>query len=204
MSSYGIPHGSTSNSNCSTCSKISYDQEMQQLRDAAKSIPWHLHLQNARSYGQILLEHATSGFILWAALVISISLFSFRFLLFFSTGMLLGRTGGGRHQTVALPIIKSQNTEIPREGMTARKLVRSLPSYRLALRYTSHHLDHFTFGSSLSHLSLDHSSSGHSISGHSLFGHASPDTTVADSSTPLRFVHPPLTRTPRCSEAYLH
>nr|GEY92547.1 hypothetical protein [Tanacetum cinerariifolium] len=30
-----------------------------------------------------------------------------------------------------------------------------------------------------------------------------PDTTDADSSTPWRFVHPPLARTPRCSEAYL-
>ncbi|GKA79678.1 hypothetical protein Tco_0786274 [Tanacetum coccineum] len=29
------------------------------------------------------------------------------------------------------------------------------------------------------------------------------DTTVADSSTPLRFVYPSLARTPRCSEAYL-
>ncbi|GJV16946.1 hypothetical protein Tco_1362269 [Tanacetum coccineum] len=36
MSSYSIPHGSTSNSNCSTCSKISYDREMQQLRGAAE------------------------------------------------------------------------------------------------------------------------------------------------------------------------
>ncbi|GJV57479.1 hypothetical protein Tco_1458484 [Tanacetum coccineum] len=31
MSSYSIPHGSTSSSSCSTCSKISYDREMQQL-----------------------------------------------------------------------------------------------------------------------------------------------------------------------------
>nr|GFA77406.1 hypothetical protein [Tanacetum cinerariifolium] len=75
---------------------------------------------------------------------------------------------------------------------------------RLELRYTSHHLDHFTFGSSLSHSSSNHSSSGHSISGHSLSRHASPDTIVADSSTPRRFVHPSLARTLRCSEAYLH
>nr|GEW44492.1 hypothetical protein [Tanacetum cinerariifolium] len=53
------------------------------------------------------------------------------------------------------------------------------------------------------HSSSDHSSSGHSISGHSLPEHASPDTIIADSSTPLRFVHPPLSRTPRCSKAYL-
>ncbi|GKB37602.1 hypothetical protein Tco_0882544, partial [Tanacetum coccineum] len=45
--------------------------------------------------------------------------------------------------------------------------------------------------------------SRHFILGHSLTGHASPDSTIADSSTPPRFVHPPLTRTPRCSEAYL-
>ncbi|GJW54240.1 hypothetical protein Tco_0098325, partial [Tanacetum coccineum] len=91
----------------------------------------------------------------------------------------------------------------PCRALTARKSVRPLPSHRLALRYTSHHLDRFTSGSSSGHSSSDHSSSGHSISGHSLSGHASPDTTVADSSTPPRFVYPPLARTPRCSEAYL-
>ncbi|GJW47147.1 hypothetical protein Tco_0078793 [Tanacetum coccineum] len=88
-------------------------------------------------------------------------------------------------------------------ALTARKLVRPLPSHRLALRYTSHHLDRFTSGSSSGHSSSDHSSSGNSILGHSLSGHASPDTTVADSSTPPRFVYPPLARTPQCSEAYL-
>ncbi|GKB33911.1 hypothetical protein Tco_0873312 [Tanacetum coccineum] len=62
---------------------------------------------------------------------------------------------------------------------------------------------HFTSGSSSGHSSSDHSSSGHSISGHSFSGHASPDTTIADSFTPPRFVYPPLARTPRCSEAYL-
>ncbi|GKF66423.1 hypothetical protein Tco_0192940, partial [Tanacetum coccineum] len=92
----------------------------------------------------------------------------------------------------------------PCRALTARKSVRPLPSHRLALMYTSHHLDRFTSGSSSSHSSSDHSSSGHSISGHSLPGHSPPDTTVANSSTPLRFVHPPLARTPRCSEAYLH
>ncbi|GKB28036.1 hypothetical protein Tco_0867437 [Tanacetum coccineum] len=88
------------------------------------------------------------------------------------------------------------------EALIVRKSVRPLPSHRLALRYTSHHLDRFTFGSSLSHSSSDHSSSRHSILGHSLFGHASLDTTIADSSTPPRFVHLPLARTPRC-RAYL-
>ncbi|GJT45299.1 hypothetical protein Tco_0954014 [Tanacetum coccineum] len=93
---------------------------------------------------------------------------------------------------------------IHRRALTARKSVRPLSSHRLALRYTSHHLDRFTFGSSSSHSSSDHSSSGHSISSHSLSGHASPGITVSDSSTPPRFVHPPLARTPQCSEAYLH
>ncbi|GJS88249.1 hypothetical protein Tco_0770885 [Tanacetum coccineum] len=91
----------------------------------------------------------------------------------------------------------------PCRALIARKSVRPLSSHRLALRYTSHHLDHFTSGSSLSHSSLDHSSSGHSISGHSLPGHSSPDTTIADSSTPPRFVYLPVARTPQCSEAYL-
>nr|GEU81448.1 putative reverse transcriptase domain-containing protein [Tanacetum cinerariifolium] len=72
-----------------------------------------------------------------------------------------------------------------------------------ALRYTSHHLDHFTSGSSSSHSSSDHSSYGHCSSGHSLSEHTLPDTTDANSSTPPRFVHPPLARTPQCSEAYL-
>ncbi|GKA03284.1 hypothetical protein Tco_0676065 [Tanacetum coccineum] len=89
------------------------------------------------------------------------------------------------------------------EALTARKPVRPLPSHHLALRYTSHHLDRFTFGSSSSHSSSDHSLSGHSISGHSLSRHASPDTTVADSSKPPRIVHPPLARIPQCNKAYL-
>ncbi|GJS27682.1 hypothetical protein Tco_0488302 [Tanacetum coccineum] len=92
----------------------------------------------------------------------------------------------------------------PCRALTARKSVRPLPSHRLALRYTSHHLDHFTSGSSSGHSSSDHSSSRHSISGHFLSRHSPPNTTVADSSTPPRFVYPPLARTPRCSEAYRH
>ncbi|GKD73919.1 hypothetical protein Tco_1332201 [Tanacetum coccineum] len=51
------------------------------------------------------------------------------------------------------------------------------------------------------HSSSDHSSSGHSILGHSLSRHASPDTTVADSSTPPRIVHPPLARTLRSGDS---
>ncbi|GKF16005.1 hypothetical protein Tco_0057467 [Tanacetum coccineum] len=91
----------------------------------------------------------------------------------------------------------------PCRALTTRKSVRPLHSHRLALRYTSHYLHCFTSGSSSSHSSSDHSSSGHSISGHSLSGHTPPDTTNADSSTPPRFVHPSLARTPRCGEAYL-
>ncbi|GJY74747.1 hypothetical protein Tco_0479178 [Tanacetum coccineum] len=49
-------------------------------------------------------------------------------------------------------------------------------------------MDRFTSGSSSSHLSSDHSSSGHSILGHSLPGRSSPNPTIADSSTPLRFL----------------
>nr|GEW51540.1 reverse transcriptase domain-containing protein [Tanacetum cinerariifolium] len=89
----------------------------------------------------------------------------------------------------------------PCKTLTVRKSVRPLPSHRLALRYTSHHLDHFTSGSSLSHSSSDHSSSRHSSLGHSLSRHTPLDTTVADSSTPLRFVHPPLAKTLRYSKA---
>ncbi|GJX08826.1 hypothetical protein Tco_0196758 [Tanacetum coccineum] len=39
--------------------------------------------------------------------------------------------------------------------------------------------------------------------GQSLSGHTPPDTTDADSSTPQRFVHPSLVRTPWCSKSYL-
>nr|GEW25725.1 hypothetical protein [Tanacetum cinerariifolium] len=54
------------------------------------------------------------------------------------------------------------------------------------------------------HSSSDRLSSGNSILGHSLPGHATPDTIDTDSSTPSRFVHPSLARTPLCSEAYLY
>ncbi|GJW66645.1 putative reverse transcriptase domain-containing protein [Tanacetum coccineum] len=81
----------------------------------------------------------------------------------------------------------------PCRALTVRKSVRPLPSHRLALRYTSHHFDHFT----------SESSSSHSSSDHSLSRHTPPDTIDADSSTPQRFVHRSLARTPQCSEAYL-
>nr|GFC13364.1 hypothetical protein [Tanacetum cinerariifolium] len=48
-----------------------------------------------------------------------------------------------------------------------------------------------------------HLSSGHSSSGHSLSRYTPPDTTDVGSSTPQIFVHTPLARTLRCSEAYL-
>nr|GEZ49263.1 hypothetical protein [Tanacetum cinerariifolium] len=92
----------------------------------------------------------------------------------------------------------------PFRALTMRKSVIPLPSHHLALRYTSHYLDHFTSVSSLSHSPSDHSSSRHFITGHSLSGHTLPDTTDANSSTPSRFVHPSLARTPRCTKAYLH
>ncbi|GKB68882.1 hypothetical protein Tco_0930294, partial [Tanacetum coccineum] len=90
----------------------------------------------------------------------------------------------------------------PCRALTARKSVRPLPSHRLALRYTSHHLDRFTSESSSDHSSSDHSSSGYSTSGHSSSGHTPLVTTIADSSTPSRFVYPPLTRTLWYSKAY--
>ncbi|GKC82654.1 putative reverse transcriptase domain-containing protein [Tanacetum coccineum] len=72
---------------------------------------------------------------------------------------------------------------------------QQLPFKRLNVRGT-HHITWII-------LLPDHSSSGHSISGHSSSGHTPPDTTDTDSSTPPRFVHPSLARTPRYSEAYL-
>ncbi|GKC91620.1 hypothetical protein Tco_1152269, partial [Tanacetum coccineum] len=77
----------------------------------------------------------------------------------------------------------------PCKALTTRKSARPLPSHRLALRYTSYHLDHFISESSSSYSSLDHS----------LSGHTPLDTTDADSSTPHRFVHSSCDRTPRCS-----
>nr|GEX93806.1 reverse transcriptase domain-containing protein [Tanacetum cinerariifolium] len=92
----------------------------------------------------------------------------------------------------------------PCRTLTARKSVRPLPSHRLALRYTSHHLDCFTSGSSSDHSSFDHSSADHSpadhTSGHStsdqfLSGNTSPTTTISDSFAPSRFIYPPPART---------
>nr|GEV46413.1 reverse transcriptase domain-containing protein [Tanacetum cinerariifolium] len=104
-----------------------------------------------------------------------------------------------------IPIVRLYRTHPgrPCRALIARKSVRPFPSHSLALRYISHHLDHFTSESLPSHSSSDHSSSGHSITGHSLSRHTPLDTTEDDSSTPLIFVDASLARTPRCSEAYL-
>nr|GEU83396.1 retrotransposon protein, putative, Ty3-gypsy subclass [Tanacetum cinerariifolium] len=64
----------------------------------------------------------------------------------------------------------------PCKALIARKSVRPLPSYRLALR--------------------------HSSSGHSLSGHTPPDTIDADSFTPSRFVHSSLARTPHWDSSF--
>nr|GEY13673.1 hypothetical protein [Tanacetum cinerariifolium] len=116
--------------------------------------------------------------------------------------------------TIDIPIGRFYRTHPhdPCRALTARKSVRPLPSHRLALRYTSYHLDRFTSGSSSDHSSSDHSLSGHSTSnhsssghstlGHSSFGHTPPVTTISDSSTPSRFVYPPLARTSWYNEAY--
>nr|GEW32114.1 hypothetical protein [Tanacetum cinerariifolium] len=115
----------------------------------------------------------------------------------------------------------------PRIHQRRAILIRPRQDIPITLRYTSHHLDRFTSGSSSDHTpsghstsdhssfghstldhsssvhsSSDHSSSRHSILGHSVSKHTPPVTTIANSSVPLRFVYPPLARTPRYSEAY--
>ncbi|GJV69290.1 hypothetical protein Tco_1484799 [Tanacetum coccineum] len=54
----------------------------------------------------------------------------------------------------------------PCRALTMRKSIRPLPSHRLALRYTSHHLDRFTSGSSSDHSSSDQPSANHSPADH--------------------------------------
>ncbi|GJR78606.1 hypothetical protein Tco_0149391 [Tanacetum coccineum] len=113
--------------------------------------------------------------------------------------------------TIDIPIGRLYRTYPggPCRALTTRKTVRPLLSHRLALRYTSHHLDHFTLGSSSDHSSsarslVDHSSYGHSTSDQTSYGHTSPVTIIADSSTPSRFVYPPSARTSQGSEAFHH
>ncbi|GKF37796.1 hypothetical protein Tco_0114554, partial [Tanacetum coccineum] len=62
-------------------------------------------------------------------------------------------------------------------------------------------LDSLTFSDSYRHSSPDSSSSS-APSDHSLSGHTPPNTTDADSSTPQKFVHRSLARTPRHNEAF--
>ncbi|GJQ95756.1 putative reverse transcriptase domain-containing protein [Tanacetum coccineum] len=98
----------------------------------------------------------------------------------------------------AIPFGRPYRTHLngPRKLLTARKRVGPIPARRLAWRRVSHH-------SSDRHSSLDSSSLG-SPSDHSLSGHTPPDTTDVDTSTPPRFVHQSLARTPRRSEAFRH
>ncbi|GJW97008.1 hypothetical protein Tco_0178816, partial [Tanacetum coccineum] len=96
----------------------------------------------------------------------------------------------------AIPFGRPYRTHLngPRKLLTARKRVRPIPARRLAWRRVSHH-------SSDRHSSPDSSSSS-APSDHSLSEHTPPDTTDVDSSTPQRFVHRSLARTPRHSEAF--
>ncbi|GJT66948.1 hypothetical protein Tco_1018428 [Tanacetum coccineum] len=72
----------------------------------------------------------------------------------------------------------------PCRGLTMRKSVRPLPSHRLSLRYTSHHLDRFTSGSSSDHSSSDQPSANHSPADHTIrsIPHKRPD--LSRHSTP--------------------
>ncbi|GJU50985.1 ribonuclease H-like domain-containing protein [Tanacetum coccineum] len=90
----------------------------------------------------------------------------------------------------AIPFYRPYRTHLnrPRKLLTARKRVRPIPARRLAWIRVSHH-------SSDRHSSPDSSSSG-LPSDHSLSGHTPPNTIDADTSTPPRFVHRSLARTP--------
>ncbi|GJR71629.1 putative reverse transcriptase domain-containing protein [Tanacetum coccineum] len=96
----------------------------------------------------------------------------------------------------AIPFGRPYRTHLngPHNLLTVRKRLRPIPACRLAWRRISHH-------SSDRHSSPD-SSSFSAPSDHSFSGHTPPDTADADSSTPQRFVHRSLARTPRHSEAF--
>ncbi|GJV31256.1 hypothetical protein Tco_1391656 [Tanacetum coccineum] len=87
--------------------------------------------------------------------------------------------------TIDIPVDRLYRTHPggPCRALTARKSVRPLPSHRLALRYTSHHLDHFTSGSSSDHSSSDHSSADHSSADHTS-GHSTSDKSLSRHSSP--------------------
>ncbi|GJR21470.1 hypothetical protein Tco_0969997 [Tanacetum coccineum] len=84
-----------------------------------------------------------------------------------------------------IPVIRLYRTYPggPCRALTARKTVGPLPSYRLALRYTSHHLDRFTSGSSSNHSSSDHSLADHSLADHTS-GHSTSDQSLSRHSSP--------------------
>ncbi|GKA51671.1 hypothetical protein Tco_0744867 [Tanacetum coccineum] len=96
----------------------------------------------------------------------------------------------------AIPFGRLYRTHLngSRKLLTARKRVGPIPARRLAWRHVSHH--------SLDRHSSSDSSFSSLLSDHSLSGHTPPDTTNVDSSTPQRFVHRSLTRTPRRSEDF--
>ncbi|GJT89662.1 hypothetical protein Tco_1078507 [Tanacetum coccineum] len=71
----------------------------------------------------------------------------------------------------------------PCGALTARNSIESLPSHRLELRYTSHHLDRFTSGSSSDHSSSDHSLADHSLADHTS-GHSTSDQSLSRRSSP--------------------
>ncbi|GJY69199.1 putative reverse transcriptase domain-containing protein [Tanacetum coccineum] len=110
------------------------------------------------------------------------------------------RADGESKPAEQTPVLSSHDTlapllEFPLAPVVAPPgILRLVPARRLAWRRVSHH-------SSDRHSSPDSSSSS-APSDHSLSGHTPPDTTDADSSTPQRFVHRSLARTPRHSEAF--
>ncbi|GJR14594.1 hypothetical protein Tco_0797246 [Tanacetum coccineum] len=118
-----------------------------------------------------------------------------------------------RQQQEAIPIVDKFPIQMADDRPMAEQLQAPTGGFESAIVVPPINAQNFELKSSLinlvqnqfsrgGHSSSDHSSSGHSILGHSLSGHTPPDTTVADSSAPPRFVYPPLARTPRCSEAY--
>ncbi|GKB53175.1 reverse transcriptase domain-containing protein [Tanacetum coccineum] len=96
----------------------------------------------------------------------------------------------------AIPFGRPYRTHLnrPRKLLTTRKRIRPILARRLAWRRVSHH--------SSDHHSSPDSSFSSEPSDHSLSRHTPPDTTDADSSTPWRFVHRSLARTPQHREAF--
>ncbi|GKD49057.1 hypothetical protein Tco_1278033, partial [Tanacetum coccineum] len=102
---------------------------------------------------------------------------------------LVSPSGSSSHDTLA------PSSEFPFAPIVALpRILRPIPARRLAWRRVSHH--------SSDRQSSPDSSSSSLPSDHSLSGHTPPDTTDADTSTPQRFVHRSLARTPRHSKAF--